>query len=162
MLNRQELEALMLQKQNEVGSFKETRREKYQERRINRLSKFTPKMQLVIDTLTLWGLRFTLCEILHSPKQSQRITTDIFVPDANIVIRQVDVDDEIEMSKCQLYYNSMKACYYPLFVRSNETEDFIITKMNNLVCKAMETPRQGFKFVKFLPPKREKRKRVIR
>lgn len=162
MLNQQELEALMLQKQNEVGSFKETRREKYQERRINRLSKFTPKMQLVIDTLTLWGLRFTLCEILHSPKQSQRITTDIFVPDANIVIRQVDVDDEIEMSKCQLYYNSMKSCYYPLFVRSNEPEGFIITKMNNLVCKAMETPRHGFKFVKFLPPKREKRKRVIR
>lgn len=156
MYEPNELKQIMYEQQAKVGCFKETKKEEYKNKRLMRLAKFTEVTHEVIKTLKMWGIPFTLCEVIHSWKQRQRITTDIFIPYANIVIRQYNVDDEIECQKQKSFYCAMFRNYYPFFIRSNETKEFVIEKLMNALQKANKTPQIGFgKRTKFVEPKKE-------
>lgn len=164
MYEPNELKQIMNEQQQTVGLFKDDRKEKYKNKRIIRLSKFTEVTHEVIKNLKLWGIPFTLCNILHSKHQLHRITTDIFIPYANIVIRQVDVDDEIDLNKQSTYYSCMKMNFYPLFIRSNESKDFVIEKLMNVLQKANAKPQRGFASYPFIEapkpkPKKEPKKK---
>lgn len=156
MYEPQELKNIMYEQQEKFGCYQETKQEKYRTKRLMRLAKFTEVTHFVIAALKKWGLPFTLCEIIHSNKQRQRITTDIFIPNANIVIRQCDSDSDIDKSKQQSYFMAMKAQFYPFFIRPNETKEFVMMKLTNTLMKANENPKNGFKKVKFIEPKKPK------
>lgn len=158
MFEPQELKSLMKEQQEKIGCFKDTKKEEYNTKRISRLAKFTEVTHSVIETLKLWGIPFTLCEVLHSKKQRHRITTDIFIPNANIVIRQVDVNDEEDLSKQNLYYQCMKKNFFPFFIRSNETLEFVMKKLMSVIKKANKRPQIGFSSYKFVEPPKEKPK----
>lgn len=164
MYEPQELKAIMYEKQEKVGLFKDDRREKYKNKRLVRLSKFTEVTHSVIETLQAWGIPYTIANIIHSKRQLHRITTDIFIPYANVVIRQVDMDDEVDLQKQDLYYDRMKRNFYPFFIRSNESREFVIEKLMNVIQKANENPQRGFKNYKFIEapkpqPKKEPKKK---
>lgn len=163
MLEPNELKELVYAQDKNVGNFEETKNEAYKMKRIQRMAKFNEKTHKVIETLQKWGLPFTLCEIIHGKKQRHRITTDIFIPDANVVIRQVDMNDEVEVSKANLFFKSMRANFYPMFIRSTDSEEFVITKLQNVLLKANQKPMKGFskiKFIKYVKPKRPRIKAV--
>lgn len=164
MYEPQELKAIMNEQQEKVGLFKDDRKEKYKNKRIVRLSKFTKVTHSVIETLKAWGIPFTLCNILHSKKQRHRITTDIFIPYANVVIRQVDVDDDVDLQKQNVYYQCMKKNFYPFFIRSSESKEFVLMKLMNVIQKANEKPQTGFASYPFIEspkpkPKKEPKKK---
>lgn len=165
MFEPNELRDLMYEQEKKVGLFKDDRKEKYKNKRLVRLSKFTEVTHSVIETLQAWGIPFTLCNIIHSKRQLHRITTDIFIPYANVVIRQVDVDDEIDLQKQDLYYDRMKRNFYPFFIRSNESKEFVLMKLMNVIQKANEKPQVGFASYPFIeapkpkPNKEPKKKR---
>lgn len=150
---------LMERQEATVGRF-ETTVAKHRDKRIKRLYKFNEKTLAIIEVLKTWNIPFTLCEVLYTPNQSQRVTTDIFIPEANIVIRQMDAEDENEVSKMSAYYNAMKSNYYPFFVRPSETQEFIMEKLNNVIKQANDVHKIGFKSVKFLKVKKPKRQRI--
>lgn len=157
MYEPNELKHIMFEQQAKFGCFKTTLKEKYKMKRLVRLSKFTEVTHEVIKTLKTWGIPFTLCEVIHSWHQRQRITTDIFIPYANIVIRQYNVDDEIECQKQQSFYCAMFRNFYPFFIRSNETKEFVIEKLMNALQKANKKPQIGFgKHTKFVEPPKVK------
>lgn len=157
MFESNELRGLMYKQQRKFGCFKDDKKEKYNEKRITRLSKFTEVTHEVIKTLKLWGIPFTLCNILHSKKQKHRITTDIFIPYANIVIRQVNVNDDTDLAKQNLYYHCMKRNFYLLFIRSNESSDFVTKKLMDVIKKANEKPQIGFASYPFIEAKKPKK-----
>lgn len=150
MYEPQELKDLMKEKQEKVGYFEETLKEEYKVKRLKRLAKFTPVTHAVIETLQLWGIPFTLCEIIHGENQKHRVTTDIYIPYANIVIRQVDERDEVERSKQQCFYVFMKQNFYPFFIRRRERKNSVIKKLMNVLQQANEKPARGFKRVKMV------------
>lgn len=154
MYEPQELKAIMEETDKKYGNFPDTKLEENKVKRIRRLANFTPITHKVIETLRSYGLPYTLCEVLHSNKQKQRVTTDIFIPNANIVMRQVDINDEIEVSKAQSFYRFLGRNFHPFFIRSNEKEDFVLMKLNNCLSKANKEVRNGFKGVKQVKPKR--------
>lgn len=160
MLEPNELKELVHAQDKNVGNFEETKNEAYKMKRIQRMAKFNEKTHKVIETLQSWGLQFTLCEIIHGSKQRHRITTDIFIPDANVVIRQVDMNDEIEVSKANAFFKAMRMNFYPMFIRSTESEEFIITKLQNVLLKANQEPMKGFSKVKFIKYEKPKRPRI--
>lgn len=157
MLEPQEIKDLMIANQEKYGCFKDTKKEKYEYKRIRRISKFNEKTIQVIETLQSWGLPFTLCEIITTENQKNKYVTDIFIPNANIVIRQVDSEEVVDAQKSRIYFLYTKASYYPLFIRPSETIEFILEKLNNLIIKANDEPKNGFKFAKFINHKKEKR-----
>lgn len=149
-----ELQDLMYSLDKKQGNFKYTQHEEFKEKRLKRLEKFTPTTIAFIEYLKQWNVPFHLCEVLHSRRQKHRITTDIFIPNANIVIRQVNVEDEKDVQKANSYFEAMKKNYYPFFIRSNETYEFILEKFNNCLIKADKKPMEGFAKVKIIKPKR--------
>ena len=157
MLEPQEIKDLMIANQEKYGCFKDTKNEKYEYKRIRRISKFNEKTIQVIETLQSWGLPFTLCEIITTENQRNKYVTDIFIPDANIVIRQVDSEEVVDCQKTRIYFLYMKSNYYPLFIRPSEDIDFILKKLNNVLMKANDNHKKGFKFAKFVEPKKEKK-----
>lgn len=164
MFEPNELRDLMYEQQEKVGLFKEDRKEKYKNKRLVRLSKFTEVTHSVIETLQAWGIPYTIANIIHSKRQLHRITTDIFIPYANVVIRQVDVDDEIDLQKQNVYYNCMKRNFYPFFIRSSESQAFVMEKLMNIIQKANEKPQIGFASYPFIEapkpqPKKEPKKK---
>lgn len=164
MFEPNELRDLMYEQQEKVGLFKDDRKEKYKNKRLVRLSKFTEVTHSVIETLQAWGIPYTIANIIHSKRQLHRITTDIFIPYANVVIRQVDMDDEIDLQKQDLYYDRMKRNFYPLFIRSNEGCEFVIEKLMNVLQKANAKPQRGFASYPFIEapkpkPKKEPKKK---
>lgn len=160
MYDPQEIKDIMLAQDSKVGNFKETKEEKNKVKRLRRIAKFSENTHFVIENLIKWGIPFTLCEVLHSEKQRHRVTTDIFIPNANIVMRQVNVDDEVEMSKASSFYQAMKCNFYPFFIRSNEDKEFIEKKLIDVIQKANDKPQIGFKNVKFVKAKRPRIKAV--
>lgn len=157
MFEPNELRDLMYEQQRKFGCFNDTKDEKFKNKRLVRLSKFTEVAHEVIKTLQEWGLPFTLCEVLHSKKQKKGwVTTDIFIPNANIVMRVLDTKDEVEVSKAKLFYNHMKCNYHVFFIRDYETKDFVLMKLNNCLLKANNEILNGFKFVKQTKPKRQR------
>lgn len=164
MFEPNELRNLMYEQQEKVGLFKDDRKEKYKNKRLVRLSKFTEVTHSVIETLQAWGIPYTIANIIHSKRQLHRITTDIFIPYANVVIRQVDVDDEIDLQKQNVYYNCMKRNFYPFFIRSSESQAFVMEKLMNIIQKANEKPQIGFASYPFIEapkpqPKKEPKKK---
>lgn len=157
MLEPQEIKDLMIANQEKYGCFKDTKNEKYEYKRIRRISKFNEKTIQVIETLQSWGLPFTLCEIITTENQRNKYVTDIFIPNANIVIRQVDSEEVFDAQKARIYFLYMKSNYYPLFIRPSEDIDFILKKLNNVLMKAIDNHKKGFKFAKFVEPKKEKK-----
>lgn len=161
MFEPNELKALMEEQQRKFGCFKDTKEEKFNTKRLVRLSRFTEVAHEVIKTLQEWGLPFTLCEVLHSKKQKKGwVTTDIFIPNANIVMRVLDTKDEVEVSKAGLFYNHMKSNYYVFFIRDYETKEFVLKKLRNCLLKANKRPAKGFKGMKQTKPKRQRIKAV--
>lgn len=158
MLEPQEIKQIMIEQQKKIGCFKDTKDEKYQVKRIGRIAKFTDITASVIESLKAWGIPFTLCEVLHSKKQKHRITTDIFIPYANIVIRQVDMNEEVDLLKKNVYYECMKKNFYPIFIRSNETQAFVMEKLMNTLQKANKKPQKGFPSCPFIEAVKEKPK----
>ena len=164
MYEPNELKEIMYEQQEKVGLFKDDRKEKYKNKKLVRLSKFTEVTHSVIETLQAWGIPFTIANIIHSKRQLHRITTDVFIPYANVVIRQVDMNDEIDLQKQDLYYDRMKRNFYPFFIRSNESREFVMMKLMNVIQKANENPQRGFKNYKFIEapkpqPKKEPKKK---
>lgn len=164
MFEPNELRDLMYEQQEKVGLFKDDRKEKYKNKRLVRLSKFTEVTHSVIETLQAWGIPYTIANIIHSKRQLHRITTDVFIPYANVVIRQVDMDDEIDLQKQSVYYSCMKMNFYPLFIRSNESKEFVIEKLMNVLQKANAKPQRGFASYPFIEapkpqPKKEPKKK---
>lgn len=149
-----ELKQIMEETDKKYGNFPDTKLEENKQKRIRRLANFTPITHKVIETLQSYGLPFTLCEVLHSKKQRHRVTTDIFIPNANIVMRQVDINDEIEVSKARTFYKFLGRNFHPFFIRSNEKEEYVLMKLNNCLLKANKEVRNGFKGVKQVKPKR--------
>lgn len=157
MYEPNELKAIMNEQQKKIGCFNDTKDEKFKNKRLVRLSKFTEVAHEVIKTLQEWGLPFTLCEVLHSKKQKKGwVTTDIFIPNANIVMRVLDTKDEVEVSKAGLFYNHMKSNYYVFFIRDYETKEFVLKKLRNCLLKANKRPAKGFKGMKQTKPKRQR------
>lgn len=149
-----ELKQIMEETDKKYGNFPDTKLEENKQKRIRRLANFTPITHKVIETLQSYGLPFTLCEVLHSKKQRHRVTTDIFIPNANIVMRQVNINDEIEVSKARTFYKFLGRNFHPFFIRSNEKEEYVLMKLNNCLLKANKEVRNGFKGVKQIKPKR--------
>lgn len=156
MYEPQELKAIMEETDKKYGNFPETKLEENRLKRIHRLANLDKKSHAIIEKLQLWGLPFTLCEVIRSKKQKHKITTDLFIPNANIVIRQVNMSDDIERSKAKCFYHFMKANFHVFFVRSTETEDFVLMKLHNCIMKANECPAKGFNGVKQDKPKRKR------
>ena len=155
----EQLKDLMKEQNERYGYYKTSMFEKYQERRLNRLKKFTDITKKVIQTLQEWGLPFTLCELIHSHKQSQRVTTDIFIPYGNIIMRQVDTSDKVDVEKAQKLFDCTKANFYPFFIRDNESEDFVMMKLQDVLRKADALPQRGFRNVKFVDLTKKKKRR---
>lgn len=149
-----ELKQIMEETDKKYGNFPDTKLEENKQKRIKRLANFTPITHKVIETLQSYGLPYTVCEVIHSKKQRHRVTTDIFIPNANIVMRQVDINDEIEVSKARTFYKFLGRNFHPFFIRSNEKEEYVLMKLNNCLLKANKEVRNGFKGVKQIKPKR--------
>lgn len=156
MMTEDDLMSLMLRQDEKVGNYKETQRKDMFLKRLNRLSKFTEVTQAVIKELQDRNIKFTLAELIYTKSMWCHITTDIYLPELNVIIRQVDCSDPKEVDKGQKYYFYNKGAFYPFFIRSTETKDFVLEKLNNLLEKAMQHPKKGYKDVHFIPRKRKR------
>lgn len=159
MYTTNELKEIMLEQDEKVGNYKETKRKDLFQKRLKRLGKFTEVTQFVISQLKEMNIKFTLAEMIYTPNMKKHITTDIFLPQFNIVIRQVDENDKTDLSKYELYFKYTKTSFYPLFIRSSETKEFVLEKLRNCMVSASEQPKKGYKSVKFVPAK-HKRQRI--
>lgn len=143
-MEAQELKQLCKDIDATEGSFPETLFERNKKKRIKRLAAFTEVTHAVIETLQAWGMPFRLCEIIHGKTQKHRITTDIFIPYANIVIRQVDMSDPVEVSKASSFFFHMRMNYNIMFIRSTESKEFVLEKLQRTLMKANEKQMDGF------------------
>lgn len=150
-----ELKELMEKIDRERGNFTETKKEENRHKRIRRLAAFNENTHAVIEMLLQWNIPFHLCEIIKTPKHKKSITTDIYIPDAGIVMRTLDMNDKNEEVIAKMYHEYMKRNYYPIFIRSNETLPFIMEKINNTMLKADKNPKKPFRRAKLVKPKKK-------
>lgn len=61
----------------------------------------------------------------------------IFIPEHKICVRISDRYD-------QLFYYKIRRKMHPLFIRSNETPEFIVEKMQNLIIDLMQKKQKEF------------------
>ena len=58
------------------------------------------------------------------------VMPDLYIPKHKIMVKLSDEND-------QKFFNAVKFRYHPLFIRDNETSEFIIEKMQNLIIDIM-------------------------
>lgn len=64
-----------------------------------------------------------------------KILPDLYIPKHRIMVKISDAND-------QEFYNSVKYGWHPLFIRDEESVDFVIEKMQNLIIGIMNVKHQ--------------------
>ena len=143
----------------QVGIYKPT--ETYKEKREKRLDSVPEKVLFMAQALIDNNIEFQVLECLcKSRKKVTAMLTDLYIPKYNIAMRYVDMDDEESVALSQIFFNMMKQRSYPFFIRSNESEDFLLEKLTNCIKDSPNHGKSGFGKKYVLVP--QKRKRIAR
>lgn len=120
---------------NYVRTLNNTKR---RERRINEFYN-NEKFMFLLNHIIKSGVRFMLFEDTQK-KGANAMFTDIYVPKYRICIRYDNVTEKSH-DKCQLFYAIKRVLFYPVFIRENESKEFLVEKYDNTVTKAVKEPK---------------------
>lgn len=160
MKTKEEMIEFMNKIDRERGNVNNTKKEEYTKKRIKRVCSYNEITLGVMEYLDSKKIKYHVCEAIKGKRQYFVAFTDIFIPEYNIVMFQENVESEIDSRRAQKFYRAVCRRYYPIFIRSNETLDFVITKLNATILKAQSKPMHGFASIKMIAPPKPKRKRI--
>lgn len=129
---QEDYKMLVKKHDRQVGIYKTT--EKYKEKREGKLENVPEKVLFMAQYLIDNGIDFQTLECMCT-KFSKPIAmmTDIYIPKYNIAMRYVDMEDENSYNLSQIYFRIMKNKSFPFFIRSNESEEFLIDKFHQCI-----------------------------
>ena len=164
-LNNMELEEFKSWVRNHdkhIGIYKSTLA--YKEHRAERLDSFPFKALSVAQWLIGHGIDFNVLEALCTKNRKPiALLTDIYIPEYKIAIRYVDEEKYSSRYKAQCFYNFMKYKSFPLFIRSTESDEFILEKLQNCMKDLHKYKKMGLvgNLYELVPQKRARFHKVI-
>lgn len=142
-----------------VGIYKPT--EEYKDKRDSRLNNVPYSVLSIAEWLIDNNIEFQALETITTRNRKVLpMMTDIYIPEYNIAMRYVDMDDEKSVEASNVYFQLMKIKSYPFFIRSNETEGFLLEKLQNCIKDFGSRKKSGLGKRYVLTP--QKRKRIVR
>lgn len=130
MITNDELKKFVKRHDRKVGIYKQTIPVKG--KRSLRLDNVPEKVLFIADWLIENNIDFQVLEaITREKKKSIPMLTDIYIPKYNIAMRYVDTDSKESVVFSNIYFKLMRGKSFPFFIRSNETNEFLIEKLKN-------------------------------
>lgn len=159
-MDKKELKDLLYVLDKRQGNFPMTLAQK--ERRMQKIENIPDKVLMVVSWLHENNIKFYLYELLHKPIETKinkhYMFADIYLPEHQIVMRYVDEKDEVSVAKCKWFFGTFKNRSYPMFIRSGESDDFIIDKIKRTIKKS--AVRRDCSFNRKIVPVIKKRPRM--
>lgn len=139
-MNREEFIEFVSKNDGRRGNFEATlRRKGHREHRINTIN---GKIIELADFLRKKGIPFMVMEMVFRAGVKHPMFAEIYIPKYRIAIRCVD-DNDYSRKLAGYFYLMARKLFYPVFVRHDETIDFIIEKLENTIQNAVESPKEG-------------------
>lgn len=91
------------------------------------------KLEAIKDFLRENKIRFAL----HHSDKRRKIKGDAYVPKYDIIVKLSEGKE-----KDDAFFKKVRFRYHPLFIRNEETKEFVLEKMQNLIISILKVKHQ--------------------
>lgn len=113
-----------------------------------RLRMFDKRAFAVLNFLDDMGYYYMIAEVLGREPFNKEIFADIYVPEYKIAIRISSKSDKFQKKLDKEFYIKFRKDYYPMFIREDETEEFVCEKLEHLIDSIRDAKTNGDEYKK--------------
>lgn len=139
-MNREEFIEFVSKNDERRGNFEATLQRK--EHRYERIRTIDEKILKLADFLRKKCIPFMVMEMVFKVDCKNPMFADLYIPKYRIAIRNVK-DSDYSRKLANDFFCKSKYLFYPVYVRHDESMEFIVEKLDHTIQKAIESPKTG-------------------